>query len=173
MPRRRADRIIDQPHEENPAKKEIFRWRMLTLLAVVIAVISLVGVWYANNEKAFLEIENKKLAVEAENLKGRITILQDTIEQNGNLPQGANPKPSTNPKPNTAGATTGKPQPKPSAGGGYDEYTVKAGDTLNGISVYLFGTASYASQIAELNGLTDKSILQLDQKLKVPKNPRP
>jgi len=160
---------VNKYKDNNPAKKETFRWQMLTLLASIITISSLFGVWYANNEKAFLEIENKKLAVEAEGLKEEIKVLQNAIAQNENQAQDANPKPDET---NTANQPDEKPPTEnPPAEDNYEEYIVQPGDTLGGISVSLFGTESYISQIAELNGLNTESILQVGQKLKTPKKP--
>jgi len=53
----------------------------------------------------------------------------------------------------------------------YTIYEVKPGDSLTGISVAFYGTEIYASKIAELNGITPESILQLSQELKIPDKP--
>lgn len=157
-------------HDENAfikAKKDSFRWQMAALLASIITICSLFGIWYVNNQKAFLQIENKKLAVETEKLKEDIKVLQTAIVQNGE------PAPDNNTKPAET-KTEAQPAENPpgqSSPAGYEEYVVQPGDTLGGISVSLFGTELYVSQIAELNGINAESILQLNQKLKVPKKP--
>jgi len=157
---------LEESKEINTAKTKRAYWQMAALFASVIAVISLSGIWYVNNEKAFLQIENIKLEVEAENLREEVKILQTAIAQNNTSVKDTSSKPNDTP---TAGTQTESSQTV----GDYVNYEVKPGDTLAGISVSLFGTERYVPQIAELNGLNTESILQVGQKLKTPKNPGP
>ncbi|WP_347488621.1 LysM peptidoglycan-binding domain-containing protein [Desulfoscipio sp. XC116] len=50
-------------------------------------------------------------------------------------------------------------------------HDVKKNDTLGSICVRYYGTGSYASHLAKLNGLTVKTTLQVGQIIKVPKEP--
>jgi len=154
MPDNNEKLSIDELEESNVAKKRKSHWQMLTLAASIIAIISLIGIWYVSNERAFLQIENNKLRVEAETLKEELSMLQTT-------PQNDNPVNDNN-SPQTEITQTGTDQ---------TIYVVKPGDTLAGISISLFGTESYVSQIAELNGINAESLLQVGQKLKTPKKP--
>lgn len=51
----------------------------------------------------------------------------------------------------------------------YLYHEIKPGDTLGKISQQYFGTGDYAARLAELNGLTTKTTLQVGQVLKIPK----
>ena len=52
--------------------------------------------------------------------------------------------------------------------GGIKYYTVKAGDTLAGISYKLYNSANYISVIKELNNIEDENMIYIGQKLIVP-----
>lgn len=155
--------INELEKENNPTKKKS-HWKMAALSASVVAIISLSGIWYVNNERAFLQIENIRLEVEAENLREEIQILQTAIAQNNNLISGNTSEPSDTQIKNTPTESTENEDD-------YINYEIKPGDTLAGISISLYGTEKYVSQIAELNGLNTESILQLGQKIKTPKIP--
>lgn len=155
---------INSLEESNATKKRKSRWQMLALSASMVAIISLFGIWYVNNEKAFLQIENIRLEVEAETLREEIKILQTTIAQNDNPVKDNNSKANDTQTESTQIEST-------QTEGDYVNYEVKPGDTLAGISISLYGTENYVSQIAELNGLNAESILQVGQKLKTPKKP--
>ncbi len=171
MPKRKKNTPIDKFEESTAAKKGLFRWQMMTLLASVITFISLFGVWYTNNEKAFLQIENKKLAVETENLKEEIKVLQNAIvEKDNQAGDAAKPdETATENQPAETKPAGNQPAESQQAEISYEEYTIQPGDTLGGISVSLFGSESYISKITELNGLSAESILQVGQKIKIPK----
>lgn len=52
--------------------------------------------------------------------------------------------------------------------GGVKYYTVKAGDSLAGISYKLYNSANYISVIKELNNIEDENLIYIGQKLIVP-----
>ncbi|KJS71542.1 MAG: hypothetical protein JL56_14270 [Desulfotomaculum sp. BICA1-6] len=153
----------------NATKNKKSPWKMVAICASMIAVVSLSGIWYVNNERAFLHIENIKLEVEAENLREEIHILQTAIVENNNSVKDNNSEPNDTQTENTQTETTQTESSQTEDD--YVNYEVKPGDTLTGISVSLYGTENYVSQIAELNGLNAESILQLGQKIKTPKDP--
>ena len=64
--------------------------------------------------------------------------------------------------PPTGKSATAKPAPAAKT------YTVKAGDTLSGISVKVYRTSSRASDIGKANGITDPRKLRVGQVLKLP-----
>lgn len=49
-----------------------------------------------------------------------------------------------------------------------DYYTVQRGDTLDKISVKLYGTANHVEAICKMNGLTDGNLIYIGQKLLLP-----
>ena len=155
---------INELEESKATKKRNSHWKMMVFSAFMVTIISLFGIWYVNNERAFLQIENIRLEVETENLREEIKILQTTIAQNDNSVKDNNSEPNDT---QTESTQTESIETE----SGYVNYEVKPGDTLAGISISLFGTENYVSQIAELNGLNAESILQVGQKLKTPKKP--
>ena len=49
-----------------------------------------------------------------------------------------------------------------------DYYTVQRGDTLDKISLKLYGTANHVEAICKMNGLTDGNLIYIGQKLLLP-----
>ena len=49
-----------------------------------------------------------------------------------------------------------------------DYYVVKKGDTLDSISVKLYGDASHVTAICKMNGLSDGNLIYIGQKLLLP-----
>ena len=47
-------------------------------------------------------------------------------------------------------------------------YTVQRGDTLDKISLKLYGTANHVEAICKMNGLTDGNLIYIGQKLLLP-----
>jgi len=165
-----------EPKDTTSGNKKGFKWKLLSIVTSALAIVLLFGIWYVNNERAFLAIENTKLKVEIEKLNEEIQSLQASIAQNDNRTQetgGENRarKDDDEDGDGTSTSNTGTSEGGTETRSDYTNYVVKPGDTLNGISLSLYGTESYASQIAQLNGLPLESVLQVDQTLKVPKKP--
>ncbi len=165
-----------EPEDTTSGNKKGFKWKLLSIVTSALVIVLLFGMWYVNNERAFLAIENKKLKVEIEKLNEEIQALQVSIAQNDNRVQktGGENQAREDDDENgdgTSASSTGTGAGGSETRGDYTNYVVKPGDTLNGISLSLYGTESYASQIAQLNGLTLESVLQVNQTLKVPKKP--
>ena len=140
-------------------KNKLRGWQVFAFAAFFTAVLSLLGLWYVNNQKMFLLLDNHKLKLEAQNLKEEIAVLK------GVNTTAANHNGNENQLPGQAG-TSGQP-----TNHGYTTYQDKPGDSLGSISVAFFGTEIYAAQIAGLNGIKPESILQLGQSLKIPEKP--
>lgn len=146
--------------EEKNYKSRQLGWRIFAFSALLLAIIALFGAWYINNERMFLLIDNSKLKLEVKTLQEEIATLKtlgnDSIPNNT---EGNSRPTDSNPAANQQTDNT------------YTMYEVKPGDSLTTISLSFYGTEIYASQIAEQNGITPESILQLGQKLKIPKKP--
>ena len=153
--------INENEIEENNNRNKQFGWQIFAFSAFLLAIIALIGVWYVNNERLFLVIDNSKLKLEVKTLKEEIatlkTIGNNNIENNTGV---KNEQTDSNQIDNKQ------------TDNNYTMYKVKPGDSLTSISLSFYGTEIYASQIAELNGITPETILQLDQKLKIPKKPK-
>ena len=49
-----------------------------------------------------------------------------------------------------------------------DFYTVKKGDTLDSISIQIYGDSSHVEAICKMNGLSDGNLIFIGQKLLLP-----
>jgi len=145
--------------EKNKNKK--FGWQIFAFSALLLAIISLIGLWYVNNERLFLLIDNNKLKIEVKTLKEEIATLKAINNNN-----------SSNSTEEISKQTEGSRLESKQNKNNYTIYEVKYGDSLTSISIAFYGTEIYASKIAELNGITPESILQLGQKLKIPDKPK-
>lgn len=58
---------------------------------------------------------------------------------------------------------------KAAASAGYSIYEIKRGDTLGRIARHYYGSSQKIQPILEANALTPRSVLQIGQKLKIPK----
>lgn len=148
---------LEDEMTENRDKKSY--WPLCAIIASLMAIISLFGIWYVNNERLFTIVENTKLRVEVTNLKEEIESLRTNLAQENSQAADTNQK-----------ADTIKEQDKETEDD-YYVYEVKSGDSLNSISLSLLGTEMYAINIAELNDMNPESILQVGQTLKIPKKP--
>ncbi|WP_027364525.1 LysM peptidoglycan-binding domain-containing protein [Desulfotruncus alcoholivorax] len=150
---------VNDIEENNKTNKQI-GWKIFACLSCLLAIASLAGVWYVNNQRLFLMIDNSKLKVEVQTLQEEVANLKnldnDSTQNN------------TEAKSDSA---EGKQSENKQTDKNYTIYEVKPGDSLTGISIAYYGTEIHASKIAELNGITPESILQLGQKLKIPKKP--
>lgn len=155
-----------------------FNWQSFSFVLLLLSIVLLFGIWYVNNEKAFLVVENNKLKMEIktleeeiEFLQGEVTTLSNQIRDAGdeNTVEETQPEPTPGDNAGASQETSGENSTGDETNNENSVYEVKPGDTLTGISISLFGTESYASQIAELNGLTPESILQVGQTLKIPR----
>ncbi len=77
----------------------------------------------------------------------------------------ASPLPSSPPTTAPTAEATPRPSPTPAPSARPRTYRVKAGDTLSGIAV-AFGTT--VKELADLNGITNPSLIRVGQVLKIP-----
>jgi LysM repeat protein len=77
----------------------------------------------------------------------------------------ASPRPSPAATAAPSAEATPRPSPSPAPSARPRTYRVKAGDTLSGIAV-AFGTS--VKELADLNGITNPSLIRVGQVLKIP-----
>ena len=146
---------LENDINENQDKKSY--WPLCAIIASLIAIVSLFGIWYVNNERLFIIVENTKLKIEVTNLKEEIASLKANLAPDNNQTSDTNQiKDTINEKDNEEEKD-------------YFVYEVKSGDSLNSISLSLLGTEMQALNIAELNNINPESVLQVGQTLKIPK----
>jgi len=152
---------LNEIEESNNKKNKQFGWQIFAFSAMLLAIISLIGLWYVNNERLFLIIDNNKLKLEVKTLKEQIATLKNIDNNNVQKSTGEKNEQSDS-----------KQLESKQTEGNYTMYEVKPGDSLTSISIAFYGTEIYASKIAELNGISPESFLQLGQKLKIPDKPK-
>lgn len=104
---------------------------------------------------------------ELDDVRGQLASARAQIERLQAQPQ-AEPTPT----PGTSPAASPTPQTSPAAAQTEQRsYTVRSGDTLRGIAQRMYGNANLASFLAEANGITDPTKLQVGKTLVIP--PRP
>lgn len=80
------------------------------------------------------------------------------------VPKAAAPQPAP-----VRAAVPAAPEEMPSANARHHEYEVRRGDTLGRIARHFYGSSQKIEPILKANGLTARSVLQIGQKLIIPK----
>lgn len=144
--------------EFNDSSKKQNVWKLISIITATLSILLLFGIWYTNNERIFLRIENNSLSQQVKNLKDENNALLTKLAQE-----------KTNKQDDDKDDKTEKqPEKTQQAKEDYSLYEVKPGDSLAKISILMYGTEIYADDIAKVNGLKLESLLQLGQKLKIP-----
>lgn len=181
-----VSRVFDDNDEDDeeydstlPVKNILIALAAVVVLIIFTALIIKINTINAAYAKAQTTIEDfsetekalQQALIENESLAGKITVLEDVIEQYRSvLPQSLESSDAASGSENgdeAADANNGTTQANNSSTGQTTTYTVVSGDSLSKLSTRFYGTSSQYQKIMDANGLTDVN-LQIGQILIIP-----
>ena len=152
--------VKEQMEQRESRQNSRFVYVMSVLLVVVVLAI---GISTLNNfdkmEAVQDSIETLSQSVGGQEIKSETTV--ETVEESPEDEQGAAQD----------GAEPQEELSRAAAEAGLDEedfYIVEKGDTLDSISIKIYGDASHVEAICKMNGLTDGNLIFIGQKLLLP-----